>query len=366
MGKEAEGAHARRAAPSRVPWRDLRLLIIGAGSIGTRHLVNAQALGVARIAVCDVDGGRRRSATGRGVETFPSLETALRAGGYDAALVCTPSAMHVRHARAAAGAGADLFLEKPLSHTATGVPQLLAFCHARGRRVMMGMCYRFHPGLARMRRLLKSGFIGRLYAAQFSAGHYLPDWHPWADYRQEYSARRDLGGGVLLDSIHSLDTVRWFFGEAAEVQSTVARLSDLEIDTEDLVACIICLKNGMVVELHEDYLQRAKRSRLVVIGSEGTLEWDGSRNSFRVYTASTAQWRRFRYRFAVNDMYRAELRYFLGCVVGGETPMPDGKDGWRTLQLALWVRSAKRQRSSEPVALLRTASRHARRGRQAV
>ena len=348
--------HALRGTPSRAAWRDLRLLIIGAGSIGTRHLVNAQALGVVRIAVCDVAARRRRAAATRGVQTFRSLGTALRASEYDAALVCTPSAMHLRHARAAAAAGADLFLEKPLSHTGTGVPQLLAFCHARGRRVMMGMCYRFHPGLVRMRRLLESGLIGRLYAAQFSAGHYLPDWHPWADYRREYSARRDLGGGVLLDSIHSLDTVRWFFGEAAEVHSTVARLSDLEIDTEDYVACIMRLKNGMVVELHEDYLQRAKRSRLAVIGSEGTLEWEGGEDSFRVYTACTGRWRRFRYRFAVNDMYRAELRHFLRCIVRRETPTPDGEDGWRTLQLALRVRLAAQHRSRLPAAPRRTGS----------
>src|SRR5262249_38907032 len=159
----------------------------------------------------------------------------------------------------AVDAGAHVFCEKPLAPDLTGVDALVARVERAGRFLMMGMCYRFHPGLRRVREHLAAGTVGRLLGAHLWAGQYLPDWHPWADYRQEYSARRALGGGVLLDSIHSFDTLRWVLGEPAEVTGMLAKVSDLEIDTEDLAAAIVRLANGAVVEVHVDYLQRHPR-----------------------------------------------------------------------------------------------------------
>ena len=64
---------------------------------------------------------------------------------------------------------------------------------------MVGFQYRFHPGLRIVKQLVDDGAIGRVIHAQAHWGEYLPAWHPWEDYRQSYSARADLGGGVILN-----------------------------------------------------------------------------------------------------------------------------------------------------------------------
>jgi len=211
---------------------------------------------------------------------------------------------------------------------------------AAGRLVMMGMCYRFHPALQRLRTRVKAGEIGRVLGGQLWVGQYLPDWHPWADYRAEYSARRALGGGVLLDCIHAFDTARWLFGEFVEVTGMLGRVSDLAIDTEDVVAAVLRRADGVLVEVHLDYLQREPANRVEIIGSEGTLRWDFHARQLHTYRVGIECASEATIPVEPDVMYQAELREFLACVTQGRAAVVDGYEGARTLTLTMAVRTA--------------------------
>src|SRR5262249_8836766 len=180
-------------------------------------------------------------------------------------------ASHLALAEQTLAAGAHVFCEKPLAPSLDGVDRLVAQVERSGRVFMMGMCYRFHPVIRRLREHVASGTVGRLLAAHLGAGPYLPGGPPWAASRREYSAHRRLGGGVLLDSVHSLDTVRWALGEPVEAMGMLGKVSDLEIDTEDVAAMVLRLASGALVEVHVDYLQRDGQSRTEEVGSVGPL-----------------------------------------------------------------------------------------------
>lgn len=318
--------------------REVRTMVVGCGSIGSRHARNLRTLGVGRIACCDVDGGRawRLADEIASPVAGDDLTTLLAEEQPDVVLVCTPPTRHLSVASRALAAGAHVFCEKPLAAGIDGVDDLLALAAARRRFVMMGMCYRFHAGLVRFRDRLADGTIGRLLAGQLWAGQYLPDWHPWADYRREYSARRALGGGVLLDSIHSFDVVRWAFGRPVEVSGMVGTVSDLEIDTEDVAVALIRLDGGALVQVHVDYLQRHPQSRIEAVGSEGTLVWE--RTGVRWRRAGDPGWTEEPSVVDPNEMYLAEMRELLDCAVSGRPPALDGTEGRATLALALAVR----------------------------
>ncbi len=318
---------------------DLHALVVGCGSIGSRHARNLRSLGVGALALCDLHAARAlRLGTDVGATTTGAdLDGLLRRFRPDAVFVCTPPTSHLAIARRALEAGTHVFCEKPLATDLGGVDALATLVAERRRVFMMGMCYRFHPALRRMKVLLDAGTIGRVLGATMWAGQYLPDWHPWADYRREYSAQRALGGGVLLDSIHSFDTLRWVLGEPVEVTGMLARVSDLEIDTEDVAAAIVRLASGAIVEVHVDYLQRIAQSRFDVIGSEGTLTWD--RDGVRWRRAGDQAWTVEDVAVDANAMYLAELDAFADAVVAGRTSL--GVDeGRATLALAVAIREA--------------------------
>ena len=154
-----------------------KVLVIGAGSIGRRHATNLDALG-ASVTVVDVEMG----------EVVPS--------GYDGVVVATPSTLHARHGLAALGTGATVFIEKPLAATVAEARTLL---DAGSDRIMVGYNLRYHEPNLRLAAMLEGGAIGRPISYRFWFGHWLPDWRPGTDYRSAYSARSDLGGGVLFE-----------------------------------------------------------------------------------------------------------------------------------------------------------------------
>jgi predicted dehydrogenase len=177
-------------------------------------------------------------------------------------------------------------------------------------------------------------------------GQYLPDWHPWEDYRNTYSARRDLGGGVILDAIHEIDYLRWMFGEAEVVSCFAGKLSRLDIDTEDTAAIMIRFMSGVIGEIHMDYVQRVYSRSCQVIGDEGTINWDYTTGEVRWYSAITNRWQVFpdAVGWEPNQMYIDEMKHFLRCLAGEEKPTLDVFEALQVLKIALLTRASSDSR----------------------
>lgn len=316
-----------------------RCLIVGFGSIAARHMQNLKALGISDIAVCDSDPQRCVEAKQHdGPRTFARLEEALQSHP-DVVFVTTPPASHVSIARAAAEAGCHLFVEKPLSHTEDGLDELVELVRRKRLVTMVGCNMRFHDGPATIKRLLDERAIGSVISASLDAGMYLPDWHPDQDYRRAYSARRSLGGGVILDGIHEIDYARWLFGEVTEVFCQGGRLSHLEIETEDSANILMKMRAGFSVAIHIDYIQRAYGRSCKVIGEEGTIGWEiGS--PLRWFSAATKSWHSVPSPdgYTINDMYLEELRHFLRCLERSAKSALDIEEGVRVTRLALAIK----------------------------
>lgn len=180
---------------------DVSAVVTGFGSIGRRVVRNLRALGVTDVTVYRTGQGTL-STEDEGVTVVDDLDAALSKGP-STVFVVNPTALHVPTALAAARAGSHLLLEKPISHTLDGVEELRRVVAEQGLVCLVGHQFRFHPGLLALRRWLDS--IGPVLHAQAHWGEYLPDWHPWEDYRSSYSAVPALGGGVTLTLCHPLD-----------------------------------------------------------------------------------------------------------------------------------------------------------------
>ena len=322
-----------------------RYLIVGCGSIGTRHLLNLRTLGVSEISVCDSDPQRCAQATERhGVHTFSRLEDALQ-NQPDVVFVTTPPSSHMAIALAAAHAGCHLFIEKPLSHTEEGLEELADVVRRARLVTMVGCNMRFHHGPATIKRLLEQEAIGTIISASLDAGMYLPDWHPDQDYRRAYSASCSLGGGVILDGIHEIDYARWLFGEITEVFCQGGRFSHLDIETEDSANILMTVRSGFSVAIHIDYVQRAYARSCKVIGEEGTIVWEIA-GPVRWFSARTKSWQTVPQpeAYAINEMYIEELRHFLNCVEHPATSALDIAEGIRVTRLALAIKRSMETR----------------------
>jgi predicted dehydrogenase len=315
----------------------MKFLVIGCGSIGQRHIRNLLSLEAGEILAVDVDEYRLdQVARQSGAKAFKDLATAWKEKP-DVSFITTPTSLHLPMALEAARHGCHMFIEKPLAHTLDGVDELLDLVRGKSLVTLVGCNMRFHPGLQRIKTVLEESVIGLVVAAQAQFGQYLRDWHPHEDYRQGYSARKALGGGVILDAIHELDYIRWLLGEVREVFCYAGHLTHLEIDTEDVAAILLKFANGAIGEVHLDYIQRSYHRSCKLIGEEGTIIWDYSTGQVKMYLASTGSWTVFDQppSFEPNQMYLDELRHFLRCVRGEEEPTLDVFEGKRVLEIAL-------------------------------
>ena len=314
----------------------MKYLIAGYGSIGRRHFRNLRALGKEDILFYRSGKGQfdNRELEGHIVERDIEAALAHKPG---AVIVSNPTALHLDVALPAAEAGCALLLEKPISHSMQGIPELEAAVKRSGSRVLVGFQFRYHPGLLKMHQIISSGELGEVLFGRAHWGEYLPAWHPYEDYRRGYSARSDLGGGVVLTLCHPFDYLRWILGEVDGVFASTRRSGSLEIDVEDEAEVVLQHRSGAKMTVHLDYLQKAASHSLDLVLSEGMLRWDAKHAALNIYRSKEGQWERANLAadYERNDLFFDLMRHFVEVAELGESPSCNLEDGVAALQIAL-------------------------------
>ncbi len=315
----------------------MKFLIAGLGSIGRRHFRNLRSLGQDDILLYRTGKATLPDDELAGFPVETNLEAAL-AHRPEAVIVSNPTALHLDVAIPAAEAGCALLLEKPISHSIDGVDRLKAAVDRTGALVLVGFQFRYHPGLRAAKKLLESGEIGAPVSARAHWGEYLPNWHPWEDYRTGYAARPDLGGGVVLTLCHPIDYLRMLFGEVSSVHGATSN-HGLGLPVEDTAEVTLGFSSGVIGSIHLDYVQRPPAHWLEIIGTKGTLRWDNADGAVTCYRAKIGKSEIIPApdHFERNALFLDELRNFLGMLEGREAPVCTLQDGVRALEICLEV-----------------------------
>jgi len=327
-----------------IPFAQYSVLVVGAGSIGRRHLGNLRKLGLTKLAACDPHPERLEYVASEfQVECVPTLDAGLEVFRPDAVLVCTPPVHHIEQALQALRAGAHVFIEKPLSDRLDDVEELRSEASKRGAVVQVGYNLRFHPPIQKLKQLVHESAVGKILWARVEAGSYLPDWRPWQDYRKSYTARREMGGGILLDGSHEIDYVTWLFGAPREVACMAEQVSRLEINVEDCATILLRFPDGTRADVHVDFIQRSYSRNCTLVGPEGKLQWDFVSNAVQIVRAKEPA-ETISFDCEVNRMYLAELEHFLECMRTGALPRFGLEDAILTLRIALAARTSAEER----------------------
>ena len=252
-----------------------RIAFVGLGSIATRHLKNVHTYLASKGDSCKVD--LYRSSLGRPLadELKPLVDnTYLYADPlpvdrqYDVVFVTNPTSMHYETVEKFAGHTKSFFIEKPvfdsthvderIFETIKDIPSYVA-CPLHYNAVLQYVKQNINPE--------------DVICARAMSSSYLPDWRPGQDYRKTYSAHKDLGGGVSIDLIHEWDYLTWLFGMPTECKQIIGKVSNLEIDSDDL-AVYVGKNDKTTFELHLDYFGRQTQRILDLFTAEDTIHCD--------------------------------------------------------------------------------------------
>ena len=286
-----------------------------------------------------------------GLLQFPDLESA-EDWDPDVVFVTNPIAAHVATATWAVKNGAAVFVEKPLGSDLEGTDSLVSLIDEAGIPTMVGYQLRFHPLFRRVKEWLDAGEIGRPLAAQVFYGEWLPGMHPYEDYRESHAARRDQGGGTILCLSHEIDLVRWLLGDATTVAAAGGKLSDLELDVEDVSDLLFAIDHDgpVVASVHLDFVANPPRRWGSIVGETGVIEWDllAARLTRSSPSAPEPHLESFRH-VERNEVFAAELQDFLGAIRSGvDTSLPVA-EGLATLRTCIAARRALASGTVEPV-----------------
>ena len=240
-----------------------KALVVGFGSIGRRHVNVLKKLGceVAVVSRRDVDHPR----------SFRNLEVALNNFNPDYTVIASRTNEHYQDVTKLAGLGFSgvLLIEKPLFDHPNVFP-VNSF-----KRVQVAFNMRFHPLFGALR---EAAAQREIFAIHAYVGQHLPDWRRDSDYRTGYSAIKAQGGGVLRDLSHELDFAMFLGGSAREVTALGGKLSDLEIDSDDVFSILMRMEKCPAACVSMNYLDTKLNREFVVHTNEGTLRADLSRS----------------------------------------------------------------------------------------
>jgi len=316
----------------------MKALVIGLGSIGRRHVHNVQSLSKDTQFIFL----RQRKTNHVDIPLNPHVVHDIQdaiALHPDIAVIATPSSLHMKVMPSLFQAKIPVYIEKPIVTTKEDVTLLQQWVKTGDALppMMIGCNLRFLPSLIQLRSMLLQEKMGTIVRASLQAGQWLPDWRPDQVYQKNYSARNELGGGVIFDFIHEIDMARWLFGEFDLVRALGGKFSTLDIATED-TACIVLGNKGRgpVVSISLDYVSRQPIRCYEVVGEKGTVRWDLSKQSLEFVTADGCEVIHCGSDgFNVDQTYVMAMAEFLDCAKQRKPTSIDLSDGLKSLELAL-------------------------------
>lgn len=311
----------------------MKILIAGYGSIGRRHLNNLRTLGHTDLLLLR---SHRSTLPDDDIKEIP-VETEIEAALAHhpmALVIANPTSLHLDVAIPAALAGCSILMEKPVSHSMERVDELRSAINKGGGKFVTAFQYRFHPGLRQVQQWLAEGKIGSLTSIISHWGEYLPGWHPWEDYRAGYSARADLGGGVVNTLCHPFDYLRWMLGETDRLFAVTSN-HGLNLPVEDTADVLLQYRSGVNANIHLDYLQRPGQHDLRITGTKGTILWSNTDGSAKRYDPANEVWEEVYppEGFERNTLFLDEMAHFLRVVEKNESPICTLEDGIAALRL---------------------------------
>ena len=339
----------------------MKILMMGLGSIGQRHVRNIRRLlGDSAELIAYRSRGSKTTFNDKleirqgvdlekeyNIKAFGDIDEAL-AQKPDIAFITNITAKHIECALKAAEAGCHIFMEKPLGDDLGKTEELAGLISKKDLVFFMGFQNRYHPCIRKVKETLDGGSFGRIVYGECEFSERLTTMHRYEDYRGTYMARKDMGGGPVLNLLmHDLDVIRYLFGKPDSVSGVVRNNSTLEIDVEESANAVFSWDNENCFQfaLHTDFLQYPPVHRFKIVGEYGRIEADLNAAVVRIYTGDEPVREESWPDFQRNDMFIEELKDFLECIEGGNKDKLIGFDaGLDTLKMALCM---KRSRGNE-------------------
>lgn len=314
--------------------RPHHLLIVGAGSIGLRHLRCFLATERTAISFVEPREEVRQSILAEypAAVGYASLEAALAAAQFDGAVIATPAPMHVPQALQLLERGLHLLIEKPLTLDIASAEQLAAAAANASSAIGVAYVYRANPLLQQLREAIRSGEYGRPVELIAYGGQNFPTYRP--AYRDTYYRDHASGGGAIQDALtHLFNAGQWLIGEMHKIVVDADHLVLDGVEVEDTVHALARYADGVMATYTLNQHQAPNEMSFTVVCQRGTLRWEPTQNRIRIATEPDAPWKEITIEPLQRDeLFTRQANSFLDAMEGRAQPLCTLNEGISTLR----------------------------------
>lgn len=302
----------------------LRILIVGLGSMGKRRIRNLFVNGERQISGYDILPERRKEAKEKYGIAIVDDEKKISANDFDVLIISTPPNKHGNYIRYALKNSKHFFVEHPISDD--GYDDIAK--NRKSRIVKVPSCtLRFYEPIKMIKSIIDKGNIGKILAFQYHMGQYLPDWHPYEDYRDVYFSKKETSACREMLPFE-LIWLNWLMKSTVDkISGSISKISNLKMDADDTILANLKYKNGIIGNIIIDVISRKPFRTLRVLGSTGVLEWERFNSIIKVFDSKLGKQidvvvpKGHAESGYVNEeeMYNDEIRSFLSAIKGKNT-----------------------------------------------
>ncbi len=326
---------------------NLRIAILGAGTMGRRHIEYVNASDDCHlVAIGDPDARTAQLAAHNDVPHFHDEIETLDLAAPDGAIIAAPTQLHEELALACIRRGIVPLVEKPVTATPAEGRRLVQEADAAGVPVLVGHHRRYHPRIRRLWELVKGGAIGSLIGVSLLWAVKKPD-----AYYDILWRTRTGGGPVLINLIHEIDTLRYICGEITSVYAATSSATR-GFEVEDAAAITLTFAAGVVGSIllsdaapspwsyeltmfENPSYSHVDENCAFFFGTEGSLAFPRM-ELWRYPPTANAGWEqpleRDQHDPPNSDPLAAQLAHFCRVIRREEPPLVSGEEGVRTLE----------------------------------
>lgn len=248
-----------------------KVLIIGAGGIGRRHIKGYLSTKRATLSIVEPNVQKRLKVQREfSIENTYSNLLEINLKNYDFVLICAPANFHIEPMKLCAENKISFMVEKPLSINLVGVDEVIELVKKNKIFARVGFTRRNSLVSKEVRSQILSRKIGDIKLVYINSSQEFPKYRP--DFQTTYYAKPEMGGGAILDaSSHMIDQLIWIIGKPIEVSCMYDRLVLEGTDTEDTCLINIRFENGVMANISINQFQKPNVNSYEFIGTKGNL-----------------------------------------------------------------------------------------------
>jgi len=236
--------------------------------MGKRRIRNLQNLGQNKIIGFDVRKDRREESKKKyHIETYADVDEAINQKP-DLIIISTPPDLHLKYVEIAIKNKIPFFTE--LNLISKDVKKIITCLEKSKIKGFPSCTFYFHPVVLKLKQLLQKKSIGKIILVSHHTGQYLPNWHPWEDYRKFFVSKKETGGAKEILAIDSI----WLsniFGKIEKIEGITGKLSKLKVDIDDFYNIQILFEKRVFCNLLIDVMSIPSIKETKIIGEKGTI-----------------------------------------------------------------------------------------------